>query len=528
MSTSGISFIHFGHQKLSETSSAASSSSQSPEIHDAFQRLAASSSTNPNSLITRVTTLDEPYQSLLSDLTEQQRSEIEKALDQITDSEVNAWVASFKTNESLNINPHIALKALKKREITSLQFSTAITHWLIVKTAPVSIETVKLFDSNGAILKNAKDLIKETLLCWVTKSNSDLSENQLDRFFEKMRKSPASEQQFLIILDESPDFIVSDGSLEMQRQIDNDIFSGKRTISHQIASSGKFNIFSRCTEKDRKMRMIPSFGMMQTYLKVKYPDTYVQIKPLLGLASFKTIVEGGKTQTRPMSLPFPSIDLPEEADSFSAKNPWDFIYHDFYHAKLASGIPQKYQRGFILVSEIVEQLKTNSEFANNNDFFDHYIGHIVDMECPVFSEANDLNKKFWEILDSQCNDALMSVDLTHCKALAQSHQDGTMNAKLLAAKHEIGELLFKKNFMHVLADEIANRQSDFCELGINFEPIKSISRSLQISVNIKKMIDRTSPETYLKIAISLRLHEKLFPEDFELCRNELKTQCVIS
>ncbi len=227
--------------------------------------------------------------------------------------------------------PLYALIALERGLIDEYQFGTLQLYWSIGQYhgSYTDMQIHPLFMPDGTNNPIAVSLIKST-------SNTFLSNELIEKFLKEMKKLPPSEQQFFIVPD-------------IQKTVD------KTTISQAIQELG-INVFSRV---GNDMRMIPSLGMMQTFLKVKFGNQAVKINPVLGLSSIEQMKQ---VAHRDMALAFPGVTLPEEADSYPA--PWyDFTYHDFYHAIIVSGMPLTLRSKMIDIADFTLEVMKTSDFT---------------------------------------------------------------------------------------------------------------------------------------------------------------------
>jgi hypothetical protein len=232
-----------------------------------------------------------------------------------------------------------ALEALKQGKLTQEAFATVQIFWEVQQAHPKKdIEASPLFKKDGSVNEDARSWIKETFRARgaYQKKSKDaffLSEPQIDQLFEEMRSLPKAEQTIWKV----PDNLKIKG-LEL-------------TISQRIYAIG-INIFGR--PRFGKTRLVPTLGLMQSYLNVKYGSNAVKINPVLGLSSDDDLRKNGVEDKRDMGLHHRAVLLGNIADSFAA--PWyDFLYHDFYHAIVISSIPKELRRVYIKIFDILEK-----------------------------------------------------------------------------------------------------------------------------------------------------------------------------
>lgn len=198
-------------------------------------------------------------------------------------------------------------------------------------------------------------------------SSTDIADDELDEFYQEMKKLPASEQRF---------FLISHADEE------------KNSVADRLEAL-RFYVFGRVDNR----RMIPSLGMMQAYLKVKFKKQACEINPVIGLSSLEDIKKNGRSNQRDMAIPFPQVKLPEEADSFHAPF-YLFPYHDFYHAFMASTLPTNHRELMVNIGEELDQdvLEKNAPYLAINDYFPKKIAKIIQ------SYAEDMNDEIVRVM----------------------------------------------------------------------------------------------------------------------------------
>jgi hypothetical protein len=272
------------------------------------------------------------YQEVMRRLPPAERQPIEEKVGQVTDGQINDLVTALNQQQwhatlfgHDGAYTHQALAALRQGKITQHQFATIMFFWVNHTQQGIRTGTVIfLFNSDGSINPKARQLLGATLKGRLEK----FSASEMDQFFEKMRKLPASEQCFFV--------------RKMEKSYGFDI----------IASIQGSRIDLFYDTQDGKM-MIPSAGMMQSFLDVRFKDQAVKINPVLGLSTEEDIRNNGLTGTRDMGLHFPGTTLPEQADDLEAIG-YKFTYHDFYHALVASNAPPEHRKLFIKLADSIK------------------------------------------------------------------------------------------------------------------------------------------------------------------------------
>lgn len=222
---------------------------------------------------------------------------------------------------------------------------------------------------NQEVNPEARAIIKQTL---EISDYPQLTDIQLDEFFQKMKEKPLSEQYFFSFV--SPDAV----------EIDFDSYSiyPQPTISQAVRFLGLNVLLSYKTNEDdsslKNRYMVSSFTMKQTFLDIKFGQNATKIAPVIGLATVNDIIQNGLTHTRVMSIAFPGFDLPKSADGYPAPRDIDFIYHDFYHAWTCSQIPENIQRAIIQTALLINKFVPEVSFSSS---YPHLlVEKLVDME----------------------------------------------------------------------------------------------------------------------------------------------------
>jgi hypothetical protein len=317
-------------------------------------------------------------------------------------NDVQAFVAAlgtldFQSNEILQHPdlPYLAMDALRKGLIDPLQAATALNFWSALRYhgSPNDLQTIEIFH-RGAPNEEAISLMKQT---FATGSVPFLDGPKFQTFMDNMLLLPPSEQRFLLVPD-----IQGDASLStIARQNGGDHF--KATIS-QVVKDLEINVFNRVQPK---MRMVPSVGMMQAFLNAQYEEP-IEIKPKIYLSTAMQIRQCGLDDTRDMMMPFPDAPealgnsrCPQKADGHQA--PWyEFPYHDFYHAILASAIGKDFRRAAIAAADVVAAY-ANEPGTENREGLLQLSSSLIDMDFNHFihflrDPKTSTAQLFWDTL----------------------------------------------------------------------------------------------------------------------------------
>lgn len=231
-----------------------------------------------------------------------------------------------KCIDSANM-PYCALAAAQNGLINPVQFGTLMLYWSTSTTQPKDfIKSHRLFTPEDKIDLSSFQLLQKTHL---PAPDLNLTEEEYKEFFERMKELPISERQF---------FEIS--------------YQDQNTILNVLENQQMFNVFGQIDPPNGTRRIIPSVGMMQVYLDVKFKDNAVKINLVIGLSSLEDIIKNGLNSERDVVIPFPDISLPL-ADGFSAKGP-RFTIHDFYHSTMASCAPPKEREFIISTSDAIK------------------------------------------------------------------------------------------------------------------------------------------------------------------------------
>ncbi len=155
---------------------------------------------------------------------------------------------------------------------------------------------------------------------------------------------------------------------------------------YQVVRSLGGNVFGSFLLDGKPYRMVPTLGLMQTFLVTKFGSQATQainIHPVLGISSLENIKENGLTGSRDLVLRSPLVKLPEIADDFAA--PGDlFTYHDFYHAMVASSTPLSLRPSLIALADTVSQLELHCNNQQVLSQLKRIQERIIDLEAIEF------------------------------------------------------------------------------------------------------------------------------------------------
>jgi hypothetical protein len=288
------------------------------------------------------------------------------------------WQASIFKNEDY---PFYLLAALKNGKVTAQQFGTVMFYWSANQYHQNNeIQAIPIF-IDGQRNAIAEKYIIQTLTTTNFKDSqiqifTFLNPQQIDDLFNSLKELPASEQQLFVVPDIQGIFKNSKERIE----------SKNSTISQIIVYNTGINVFDRLFDDstDSTLRMLPSVGLMQTFLNVMGGANAVKINPVLGLSSIQDIRLNGLQATRDMAFQFPGIALPKEADNYNAPH-YDFPYHDLYHNILCSLLSDESRKKSIFFADAIDTyLKKNGLTENEGGQYYHF--KFIDMEHAAFRQ----------------------------------------------------------------------------------------------------------------------------------------------
>jgi len=301
----------------------------------------------------------------------------------INKGEWDAVLSGFEVDEF----PKIALWAFREGLISEGQFATTAFLWSILQHHDKAEIQIRPFDTeeNLELLKSTFSTVSKsraaTLMSQIRSRKGKQPDKNLTTFIENVHKLPYSEWQFFLIPDIDPVETIK-ASTDSSQEMD-DILSGRRSISQELMKGPGINIFGRVKIDGENFRIIPSFGMMQAFVSAyTKEENAVTINPVIGLSSIEDIRDNGITDSRDMRLPFPDVSLPDMADELRCDLAYDFFYHDFYHAIMASCIAPESRRDYIAFYDAVKSLADSTDDDSLKAYYQEYSERIVDLEIP--------------------------------------------------------------------------------------------------------------------------------------------------
>jgi hypothetical protein len=358
------------------------------------------------------------FQELLSRLERGKRQDIENKLGNLPDidSKLPEILELIKNGDYSNpwlqdANfDYYVLYAVKTNQLTRHQFGTVMYIKANLKECVAYSsdnfkyfkKPIKLFNGQETS-KTARMILYEHI-----KENGDekdyLDMNQLDNFFKLMQDTDlSSEKQFFLIPDnldyetfkesemlepfpsEKIDIVLRINELENIRLLDIVEFSPEQMEEIEQVFGEKL--------QSSKMRIVPSLGMMQAFLDVKFSkEQSMKINPVLGLSPVDLFFSAMFDDLRDMGIPFDGEPLPEAVDGYKA-SPSSFVRHDFYHNLICSIIPRKHRLAALQIASQIKKVNLPEESCK---LIDQFWNHIIDMEYGIYKEGSfDLDFSFW-------------------------------------------------------------------------------------------------------------------------------------
>ncbi len=385
--------------------------------------------------------------------------------------------------------PYIALLAYQNQRISLEAISTLLNYWSARQLhgdilQPLTPDHPNFKRFVVATLRPAMSSFAlqpgDDPLTLRTNFSSQLTDAQLDQFFEELTRLPKS-QQIIFAHDETIDLLLL-SSPEVANVTD-------KLTTFNFTPLGRSQILYRALRllsqapliasapKPTLTSIVPSLGIMQLYLDTKFSKQAVRINPVIGLSTLEDIRQNGLTASRDMALHFPKVKLPDNADGFTA-HWYHFTWHDFYHAFAASAIPDSHRKTFVSLSDIIKQyVATNNLETSEIEAISNVANTLIDMEHSFYRSLYTL-LKLNMAYESPLIIFLLSLTITISKHLmphAESEEATSQSRRTVLSK-ETTEQLFNVicEFLHKL-ETISPLMSESYE--------KSIHRNFHITRN---------------------------------------------
>jgi hypothetical protein len=276
-----------------------------------------------------------------------------------------------------------AFLAFSQKSIELEEFCTVLFFYYANIDFPEShIRIFRMYEEDGFENDEAVEIIQSTF-------SDDID---IEHFLSRMDEKTLSEKVFFFVPYREKK-IAKLNEDDVMRRI-RDVFSGDITITDEINRVSGNNYFHLFEFEGEKFQMIPSFSMMQEFLKIAYKENAVRIRPTFGISKLIDIRMNGLESSRDMGFYFPSIDLngiyipevtlPDRADGFVAPTKIDFIKHDFYHSIRSSEVEPFLRSAFISVADQVQSMKLTEINLTVQRYLSFFYERLIDMEHHFF------------------------------------------------------------------------------------------------------------------------------------------------
>lgn len=331
------------------------------------------------------------YHSLMCYVHPQHREAMEARLSALSQSDIENAARDINMLGAIHVNTDeqalIYLAALRQGLITTGQFATTRLLYAVSRTS-CDVVSVPLSDPKAILMLRNPVVQRKTRPCSCEHVANLLNDDAfLERYLVRIKQLPLSEQQLFI--QSGPSNSQSKGIYEILQWF----FLG--------------DLFGECNssyDKPDRTRPIPSFGMMQAFLEELSPTHYVQMIPRLGGTSpVSSIRANGLEGTRDIGLYDPALPFPERADNHPICEPYDFSFHDFYHAIVASLIPPPVRIAFIQLADQLQDLadgRAQRWDPRIQEELKFCIAQCIDMEHPNFRDEKNRGRTDQEAFDA--------------------------------------------------------------------------------------------------------------------------------
>ena len=219
------------------------------------------------------------------------------------------------------------------------------------KQENISIKKVPLF-LGDQINPEAQCLMRAMLI----KENSNVTDEQLEHWFEHMKTEPPSERFFFT-------------------RIGTD-----ENIMHAIQNNtGHYLFIGLPIDQNHDLRMFPSVTMVNAFFDVEGRNA----TPVICFAARRDLSDNGRTGTRDVVVRNPYQPTPITADGYPAKGA-AYTSHDLcYHARVANRVPREHQALFVDIGNFLY----NSNLEGFSDAEkEHLLFLFNDMECIEYKK----------------------------------------------------------------------------------------------------------------------------------------------
>lgn len=308
----------------------------------------------------------------------------------------NGWGSSNDRFANDPDMPFYALIAFRRNLMNDHQLGTLLQFWSAKqhhieyykgqekkfepKVCPLFDHKDRVIESNLQLLSRTFSISNYAGVSIPQDSTTTFSNEECQRWLEEIKKLPKSEQQFFVV----------------------PYFEKRQTISDITFRAG-FPIFDRIPNPSETLLVVPSFGMMQTFLNVKYGQNAVRMRPVLGISAEDDIKANGLNGERDVACHFPGVYLTNIADNYYT--PWNlFTHHDFFHCSKASSVPDtspdRARTRIIKTANIIAKSMRECR-PSEKPYLEMVRSTLIDMEFDYYKKEQFVDDAYWLVL-SMC------------------------------------------------------------------------------------------------------------------------------
>lgn len=120
------------------------------------------------------------------------------------------------------------------------------------------------------------------------------------------------------------------------------------------------------------------------------------MNPTIGETAAEDIHKDIPKGIRDFAVPIKGFELPKTADGMRA-SPYDFMYHDFYHAYVASFIPLKHREALFELACDVQEMIKNEKDPELKKYMTWAYDTIIDLEFTYYRPEAQSGQGFKEV-----------------------------------------------------------------------------------------------------------------------------------
>jgi hypothetical protein len=312
--------------------------------------------------------------------------------------------------------PYLALQALIEGHISPFAFGTLQLYWMEATDSGRKQELQEVIIVDGRWDPRFRHLLLSTCDFPASEFNplrhmafrfghdpvvpqlttsADEQKEKMERAFTEMRSTSTLHREEPVF------FLVPDR--DSQDASEKSVLE-KLSIM-QLLSGGGFNVFGMVVHEEKVYRIVPSFSLMQAYIRAVSPHPFA-IFPTLGVSAPQKLLENLQLDTREIAIGHPDIPLPAMADNLSAPGA-EFSQHDFYHAVAQLNIPPAHKTLFLRLATIALRAKKTAP-EHYQRFYQKVREAMIDLDIPIYNLKNPIDghggtmddtEKFFRALD---------------------------------------------------------------------------------------------------------------------------------